>query len=231
LYHAFVDRDELPGRFTMPVRNFARQMAWLKRLGYTVITLQQYLQHRRDGHPPPARTVIITFDDGYADVYNLAYPILRRHAFPATVFLVSNRVGGCADWTGRLELGGRRLLDWPQIKEMQLAGFQFGAHTRTHPHLVGMSADCIRREAEGSKLELENSLKVSIDLFAFPFGEYDATVQAIAEQVGFLASCSTKGGLNKFTTAAHALRRTEVDGRCSLLRFFLALRLGQLYLT
>ena len=226
LYHAFVEPGELPGRFTMPVRSFARQMVWLKRLGYRVITLQQYLQYRRDGRPPPPRAVVLTIDDGYIDAYTLAYPILRRYDFPATVFLVSGRVGGCADWTERTELRGRRLLDWPQIKEMQHGGLHFGAHTRTHQHLVGMPADCIRLEVQGSKLDLEDSLKVPVDVFAFPYGEFDATVLAIVEQAGFLASCSTEGGLSKLTTPSHALRRIEIDGRGSLLRFFQALWLG-----
>jgi glycosyltransferase involved in cell wall biosynthesis/peptidoglycan/xylan/chitin deacetylase (PgdA/CDA1 family) len=226
MYHAFGGPGEPPSRYVIPVRRFARQMAWLKWMGYHVLSLEEFLCYQREYRLPPAQSVVITIDDGYAETLTLAYPILRRYGFPATLFLVSDRVGSTNQWSGDGGLAGRPLLSWSDIQEMLRGGMQVGAHTRTHPTLTAMPTELVQEEVKGSRTDLERELGVPIRVFAYPYGEYDSTVQAVVEQAGFVGSCSVQSGMNSFQTPVHALRRTEIDGTDSLLRFVLNLWLG-----
>ncbi len=227
MYHAFGGPGEKPSRYVIPIRRFAQQMAWLKRMRYRVLSLEEYLRYLCDHRLPPTRSVVITIDDGYADILTLAYPILQRHQFPATIFAVSGRVGSTNQWDRNNVLTGRRLLAWSDIKEMARDGIQIGAHTRTHPHLRTLSQEQVRTEVLGSLADLEQELKVPIQTFAYPYGEYDTTVQDVVEQAGFLGSCGVKEGLNVCARPPYALRRIEIQGTDSLLDFVLKLRGGK----
>ncbi len=226
MYHAFGKPGEPPSRYILPEHRFAQQMAWLKRLGYHVISLENYLRYRHEGCLPPARSVVITIDDGYADNYSVAYPILQRYGFPATIFLVSGHVGDANRWDEPGLLRGRALMTWAQIREMLQGGMTFGAHTRTHPVLTAVSPDRARAEIAGSRAELEQELSQPILFFSYPHGEYDATTRSIVEQVGYSGACSVHTGMNSPATPEFELQRTEVYGTDSFLRFALALWLG-----
>lgn len=226
MYHAFGKPEEAPSRYILPEKRFAQQMAWLKRLGYQVLSLEDYLGYRREGDLPPEKSVVITVDDGYADNYSVAYPILQRYGFKATFFLVSSKVGGTNNWDESGRLRDRALMAWAQIREMQEGGMTFGAHTRTHPVLTVLAPDRARAEIAGSRAELEQELGQPVLLFSYPHGEYDETTRSIVEQAGYSGACSVRTGLNSPTTPNFELRRSEVYGTDSLLRFALALWLG-----
>jgi len=226
MYHAFGRSGEPSSRFILPARRFAWQMAWLKRLRYRVLSLEEFLCYRREFRLLPARSVVITIDDGYADNYSVAYPILRRYGFPATIFLVSDNVGDANRWDKQGLLAGRPLMSWAEIRDMLHSDVAFGAHTRTHPRLTTISPDRARDEIEGSRAELERELGVPVRFFSYPFGAYDATVSSIAEQVGFEGACSTRIGLNTLASPNFELRRSEVRGTDSIARFVLGLWLG-----
>jgi GT2 family glycosyltransferase/peptidoglycan/xylan/chitin deacetylase (PgdA/CDA1 family) len=223
MYHAFGAKEEPASRFILPTRLFGRQMVWLSRLGYNVLGLEEFLCYRREGRLPPAPSVVITIDDGYQDNYARAFPILRHHEFPATIFLVSQKLGQDNHWDEGSTLTGRPLLSLSEAKEMFKEGIRFGAHTRTHPHLSTLCDEEIRREIYGSKQDLERMLNVPIQTFAYPYGDFDGRVKTVAEEAGFQGSCSVEGGTNSSKTPLHILRRVEVYGTDSLLRFLLML--------
>jgi glycosyltransferase involved in cell wall biosynthesis len=226
MYHAFGEPDERASQFVLPIRQFARQMAWLKRLNYEVIRLEEYLQYRRQHQLPPPRSVILTIDDGYAELGTHVYPILRRHGFPATVFLVSDKIGGRNDWTEDKTLFGRPLLSWAEIKEIDDQTIRFGAHTKTHPILTDISVEQARAEIADSKDDLECALQTPVTTFAYPYGKFDNTIQALVEEAGYLGGCGVESGVNSWSIPLTALRRLEVEGTWSLLRFLLTIRLG-----
>jgi peptidoglycan/xylan/chitin deacetylase (PgdA/CDA1 family) len=226
MYHAVGTADEKASAFVIPANRLANHLAWLKRLGYHPITLDEFLACRRERRLPPARSVIITFDDGYADNYENGYPILRQHDAPATIFLVSGYVGQSNQWDEAGDLHGRPLLDWSQIKAMADQGVQFGAHTCTHPSLTAVSAQQAAAEITGSRAQLEAELGQPVTAFAYPYGEHDESVQALVEAAGFAAGCTVDPGLNSLTTPAAALRRAEIQGTDSVVRVWLALWLG-----
>jgi peptidoglycan/xylan/chitin deacetylase (PgdA/CDA1 family) len=230
MYHAFGMPGESAGRFVVPDRRFAWQMAWLKRMRYRVISLEEFLRYRREYRMPPARSVVITIDDGYADNYSVAYPILRRYGFPATIFLVSRYIGGANRWDRQGRLAGRALLGWSEIKEMQRGDVKFGAHTRTHPRLSRLSVEQAQDEIDGSRADLEHELGVPFDLFSYPHGDYAETSRLIVERAGFLGACTTHIGKNMLGTSDFELRRSEIRGTDSFVRFVLTLWLGDNHL-
>jgi peptidoglycan/xylan/chitin deacetylase (PgdA/CDA1 family)/GT2 family glycosyltransferase len=226
MYHALGRPGEPPSRYVIPRRRFALQMAWLKWRGYHILSLEEFLHDRHDDRLPPGCSVILTFDDGYADNRTVAYPILRRYGFPATVFLVSGGVGGVNRWDSSGKLAGRPLLSWTAVREMLEGGVRFGAHTQSHVPLTAVNLSRAKKEIEGSRADLERGLGRPIVTFAYPHGEINPAVQAIVESAGFVGACSCHTGVNDPVVPNHALRRIEVRGTDSFIHFALALWLG-----
>ena len=226
MYHAIGQSDAPAGPFVMPADRFAKQMSWLKRMGRQPITLAQFLECQREKRLPPARSVVITFDDGYADNYTYAFPILRQYGIPATIFLVTKFVGLVNKWDHDGQLQGRPLMSWPQIQEMAGQNIDFGAHSSAHPALTAISLLQAESEITGSRKLLEGELGVPVTLFAYPYGEYNPSIQTLVQDAGFMAGCTIDSGLNSLITSPLGLRRAEVRGTDSLIRFWLVLSMG-----
>jgi peptidoglycan/xylan/chitin deacetylase (PgdA/CDA1 family) len=227
MYHAFGRPGEAPSRFIVPARRFSQQMALIKWLGYRVISLEEFVRLKREGSTPPARSVAITIDDGYADTRSVAYPILRQYGYPATTFLVTDRMGGANDWTAERTIAGREILSWTEASEMQQGKMQFGAHTRTHPRLTLLEPAAAHAEIVGSQVALAGNMGVPARVFAYPYGDLDAGVQAMTSEAGFWGSCGTQSGKNTPETPLFNLRRTEVFGTDTLVAFTRKLRSGE----
>ena len=219
MYHAIDDSGGPGSRFVLPARRFAAQMRWLKRTGFHVLSLEDYLKIRKADRLPHARSVVITFDDGYRDTFELALPVLHRLGLTATVFIVTDRVGTRNSWDATGELVGRPLMRWSELQALLSHGMHVGAHTRTHPWLTDLPPEAARAEIDGSRSELETKLGVAVEVFAYPYAKFDAATQALAEEAGFLGSCTDDPGPNTPITPAHALRRIEVRGTDSLPKF------------
>jgi peptidoglycan/xylan/chitin deacetylase (PgdA/CDA1 family) len=229
MYHAFAQAHEAASRYVVSARDFAWQMAWLHRRRYHVINLDTYLRCRREQHLPPSRSVIVTMDDGYADNYSVAHPILRQYGFSATIFLVSKFIGLRDTWlsTPPHTQNNRPLLTQAHIHQMSAEGICFGAHTRTHRPLTALSEIEVTDEIAGSRADLEHQLGMPFLTFAYPYGQNNEMIQRVAAQAGFLGACGTQQGFNQATTPLYNLRRIEVRGDHSRWRFVLALWLGR----
>ena len=226
-YHAFATETERPSRYVVAARRFARQLALLKRLRYEVISLSQYVDYRRRHMFPPARSVVITIDDGYEDVDTVARPILKRLGVRATVFLVSSPEGhhpGGPD----ANLRERPLLDLARARQMLGGPIEFGAHTRTHRDLTTLDNQSVREEVQHSKLELERALGVPVHSFAYPFGAVSQGIRDAAQQAGFWSACGIRSGRNRPGTDLFDLRRVEIRGSDARLAFVATLLLGDI---
>ena len=227
MYHAIARRGEPAGRYVIPESMFARQMAWLKHMRYRVLGLDEFLHAHRCGQLPPARSVIITFDDGYADNADLAFPVLKQLNLPATVFIVSGRVGGENDWDRSGELAGRALLGWTDLEMLRGSDISIAAHGASHRLLEGLTPGSLLDEVESSKACLERELGLPVSAFAYPGGRYDRNAQTAVERAGFAGACCSEPGANGLGAPAYALRRIEVRGTDSLADFALAVWLGK----
>ncbi len=225
MYHAFTDSGERD-RFVLSKRSFKRQMRLLKALRYEVISLDELGAALRDGRPLPRRAAVITIDDGYRDNLEIATPILRRHRFPATVYLVSERIEGRNDWDEEGAVSGRPLLSLDQIEEMRADGILFGAHTRTHCVLDEAADAEVGEQIGGSRRDLEAALGEPVETFTYPYGRYDErSVEAVAE-AGFLAAATTWARPARLGDDPLRIPRIEVEGSDSILRFLRKLRWG-----
>ena len=173
---------------------------------------------------PPPKSVVLTFDDGYADNVELGLPMLERHGFAATVFLVS-AAGDRAGWRSAEDVQGRPLLVPADARSLK-GRLEFGAHSRTHPRLPSLELHELEREISGSRSELEQALGIPVTVFAYPYGEKNAAVEQAVEQAGYVAACGIEPGRNRPSCDLYALKRFEVRGTDSLLRFATTLWLG-----
>jgi glycosyltransferase involved in cell wall biosynthesis len=190
-YHAMGSDDEPGSTFVVQRRMFVRQMRWLKSRGYSTLSLEAYRQMRREHRLPPARSVIVTFDDGYVDTATIAQPILDRLAIPATVFVVTAKVGGTNDWSSDPAIAGRPLLDWDAIRVLAAQGVSIGAHGRTHADLTTLSTDALRDEICGSRADVERELGVAPEDFTYPYWLSSPAAEAIVVEAGFGAGLTT----------------------------------------
>ncbi|HWJ30792.1 MAG TPA: glycosyltransferase [Gaiellaceae bacterium] len=226
MYHAIGGVHEPPSRWVVPQDRFRRQVGWLARNGYTAITLEELVRYRAEHRLPPAKAVVLTFDDGYADFVERALPVLDQFDFPATVFLVT-ATGGMKTWhVGGGNGDGRRLLtlqDASRLKDR----IDFGAHTRTHPSLPSLDPDDVAAEVAGSKRELESVIGGPVASFAYPYGDVNDEVAEAVRSAGFLAACSTDDGSTLPADDPFALPRIEVRGTDTLPRFAATLWAGR----
>lgn len=212
MYHAVGRDGEPPSTYVVPVRRFRRQVAWLGWCGRPVITFGELVAHLRAHRPPPAGAVVITFDDGYADNHDVALPVLTKYGFRATVFMVSGGVGGSVSWASDGALRHRALLTAEQATELHAAGFEIGAHSRTHPSLPSVAPDDRRQEIAGCRDDLERLLAAPVRTFAYPFGDYDPDVKRIVQEAGYDGACCSRSGINEPGAPLYELRRVEVRG-------------------
>jgi peptidoglycan/xylan/chitin deacetylase (PgdA/CDA1 family) len=170
-------------------------MAWLHRRGYRSLTLADFL---RQPVPRGERVVVITFDDGYADNYTEAVPVLRRHGFVATVFLVSEYVSTARiyPWDVPKAANDRdaapyRVLTWEQVGEMAASGIELGSHTCTHPELSAISTERCWDEVARSRRDLQEKTGRDVVSFSYPRGDLNGAVIRMVEDAGYAGAVVT----------------------------------------
>ena len=227
MYHAIGQPGEPASRFVVPAGRFRRQLAWLRLRRAPVLTLDEYVGYRKENQLPPAGAVLITFDDGYIDTGEVAAPMLSREGMSATVFVVTGVVGSENRWEDASPLGGRRLLTWGALRELRDRGMAMGAHTTSHPLLPELSEERIESELVQSRMRLERELDMPIRHFAYPHGRTSPEVTEQVRAAGFASACGVQPGANGPAVPVHELRRIEVRGTHSVVRFAMELWLGR----
>ncbi len=216
-YHRVADTgSDALAPYRVTTAAFEEQLRYLRDHGFTGITLQDWSQYVVHGASIPKNAVMITFDDGYRDFKDHAWPLLERYGFSATVFLVADKIGGTNTWDQE-EFGETLpLLDWREIRELQAAGASFGSHTASHEWLPDLSWRQVVRELRRSKRVLEQGLGTPVSSLAYPWGAFNKPIQLLAGACGYEFGLSTDEGA---CTAGHsllALPRLDVAGSDTL---------------
>lgn len=201
-------------------QRFQRMMRWFLVAGYKTASPAQWLKGEL-----PRKHVLLTFDDGYDDLYDHLLPLVIKHRLTPVIFLVADRVGATSIWDQKFGLRSRRLLTLPQIREMQKYGVEFGSHTLTHPFLPDVSQEQLHCEVRESRRRLEDMLGVEVTTFAYPYGGVDRRVRAAVAEAGYKAAFTTLPGPNWWNDPL-CQRRAEVNEHTSLLDFASYLRTG-----
>lgn len=175
LYHRVAPIDAREDPLCVTPEQFEAHMRYLAESGFTTHGLHAAVHGRRP--------VVVTFDDGYLDTYATAFPILERHGLTATVFVVTAHLGSTSGAWG--PPAPAPLMSWAQAAELARHGISFQSHTRTHPDLTRCSDAVALAELVDSRAELEDRLGVAVDALAYPFGNHDARVIALAGQAGY----------------------------------------------
>jgi peptidoglycan/xylan/chitin deacetylase (PgdA/CDA1 family) len=213
-------------RWRVTERDFDWQLETLSRLGYRGVALRDVFESPEPESPRPAtRRVVLTFDDGYRGVSERALPVLSAHGFSATVFVVSDRIGGVNDWDG--ESPGEPLLSADEIRGLLRAGIEIGSHGATHRALTELDDRELAREVAGSKETLERIVGAPVTSFCYPYGNFDDRVVEAVRVAGYRAATVIRGGISKDLSDPFRLKRVAVRGTHTRLDFLLALTRGR----
>ena len=204
-FHAIDERSSI---ISFSPQQFRRGIARLYESGYRTISLLEAVQCLSLRKPFPARSFVITFDDGYQSVFDEAFPVLQRYHMSGTVFLTVGERGALKLADRLPPFGERSMLSWREIREMQGGGMDFGAHTLTHPDLTRLPLERVKAEICDSKKIIEDVLNAPVNCFAYPYGLYDRRSREIAQQ-RFDCACSDRLGLITLDSDPFRLERVD----------------------
>jgi peptidoglycan/xylan/chitin deacetylase (PgdA/CDA1 family) len=207
-YHRFAENCKSPQ--CMPTHIFDQQMKYLKDNNYRVVTLEEVLGFLNYRHPLPKRSVVITIDDGYRSGYDIAYPILKKYGFTATLFIYTDYVGI-----------SRSAITWDQLRDLKAQGFEVGSHTVSHCDLTrkrdGEDDQTymarIKKELLVSKQIIDKELDQDTIYFAYPYSNYNQRILHLSHQVGYKIGLSVKRGGNPFFSDPLTLKRDPIIKR------------------
>jgi peptidoglycan/xylan/chitin deacetylase (PgdA/CDA1 family) len=170
-------------RLAVRPAEFAAQLALLQAEGMTTLPFTDVAAALHEDRPLPPRTVALTFDDGYADFHEVAFPLLQRYGCTATLFVTT----GWLDDAGEHRAGRPldRMLSWRQLDEVASAGIEIGAHSHSHARLDQLPTRLLEWELRTSKALLEDRLGKPVPSLAYPFGYWNAGVRKAVRAAGY----------------------------------------------
>ena len=206
VYHQFTERNRSRQKLEITKRRFSEQMQYLRDRGYRVIRLSELARFFDQAADIPPKSVVITMDDGYRSIYDVAFPILKEFGYPATVFIYSEFVGAGAG------------LSWDQMREMVASGLiDVQPHSKTHSNLTKLNAkdragyaSSVRKEIRDPTTRISRKLGKRAYSFTYPYGATnDAIVKELRRQ-GFQMGMTVKRGSNPAFASAYRLRRSQI---------------------
>ena len=211
MYHyldnsSIVQKDK---RYIQP-QTFERQMRFLKKNKYNVISLEEFAQALKSKKTLPRNTVVLTFDDGHLDNYLFAFPILKTYSLPATMFIISGEIGQQGRMTPK------------QIKELSDSGLiTIGSHTISHEHLPSINdKEILKKEIFKSKKILEDITKKSVNCFSYPIGGFNSEIRQMVIDAGYTTAIGTSPGLNYPNNDPYAIKRVRISNNSRNLFIF-----------
>lgn len=204
---------KIRGAFTAP-QKFERQIAYLKKKGFEFYTASELIKfYRANGEFPP-RAIAVTFDDGWKDNYEHAFPVLKKYGAKATIFLVTSCIGQNTDRVTAEGEGPREHLAEKDIREMAGNGIEFNSHSVSHSLFHQISEEEIKFEVTESKKIIENLTQKECSVFAYPAGFFTDFAKDAIKTAGYEAAFSTVYGTEN-AWDIYALNRVEILRRDS----------------
>ncbi len=212
MYHQVIPDAPLKDPLTVTVISFERQMAFLKKQRYNVVSLEALADLVRAKKKIPPRTLAISFDDGCIDNYTNAFPVLKKYRLPATMFIIVGEAGR--------ERGYK--MNWEQLKEMRASGLiTIGCHAFSAEPLVNIkSAAELKKEIFESKRILEEKLGGRVDAFSYPEGRFNSTIRQMVIDAGYRLAVATNPGKKFAGDDVFALKRLRISSVCDDLFVF-----------
>jgi peptidoglycan/xylan/chitin deacetylase (PgdA/CDA1 family) len=213
-YHKF--SESKTDKMTITAASFEEQMKFLKDKGYHVITLEQLFDFLDFKIQIPKRSVVITIDDGWRSTYDIAFPILKKYGYPATLFVYT-----------ALITGSKVTLNWDLISEMAGQGIDVQCHTRTHRKLTApASKESFKEYFEAIEKELLDAAKAikmrtqrEVRYIAYPFGDINHLGVALLQKQGFRGGFTVVRSSNAFYVNNYRVNRSMIFGEYTLQQF------------
>ncbi len=219
MYHHVVvpppDADDVRRDLSVSPQDFEEQLRYLTKAGYHSITLHDLIYYLTIGRRLPRKPIILTFDDGYRDSYTHAYPLLKKHGFVGTFFLI----------TAPIDQENEDYISWDQVKEMSAGGMEFEPHTYTHPDLGGQPVDYIVWQILASKEAIEERTGKTARFFSYPSGRYDQQVVDVLRSAHFWGAVTINQGDLQSSEQPFELKRIRIRGSDALDNFVMKLHL------
>lgn len=207
LYHQIGYSNTPNNPYYVSPEEFEKQMYLLHAWGYQTITVRQLADAILNGAELPVKPIVLTFDDGSANTFTTAFPILQKYEFIGTAYIVYHFIGGSREHMNRT-----------QILKLYESGWEIGSHSLTHRDLT-QNPNRQKAEIVGSKQQLEALLKIPIETFSYPFGAYDAQTVSIMPTSGYLAAVGLGTDMQHGPVGIYYLQRRDVKGTYDLKTF------------
>ena len=213
-YHKF--SESKADKMTVTASAFEEQMKFLMDRGYRVITLDQLFDFLDYKIQIPRKSVVITIDDGWRSTYSIAFPILKKYRYPATLFIYSDLI------TGR-----KKTLDWDLINEMAGNGIDIQCHTKSHRSLTSPAEkesfrqyyDAIEQELLDAAKTIKVKTNKEVKYLAYPFGDTNHLVIALLKRQGYRGGLTVKRDGNSFFVNDYRVNRSMIYGDFDLSQF------------
>lgn len=206
LYHK-IRADSPDQRYNVLPEVFEAQMRLLAAHGYQTISVKQLEDAILHGAMLPPRPFILTFDDGYMDIYDTVYPILSQLDFTGTIYIVANRVKSDG------------FMKTAVLKELANAGWEIGSHSMSHADLTQTFDNDLRVEILAAKILLEDEVGVDVDTFAYPYGLFSAKVGAKTANYGYTNAVGLGVSIEHDLNTLYYLSRVEIYGTYTIEEF------------
>jgi peptidoglycan/xylan/chitin deacetylase (PgdA/CDA1 family) len=212
-YHNFT--KDIGSSYIINIIEFEKQMNYLATHNYSVISLSELLKGLKNGQLPP-KPVVITIDDGFKSTFTLAYPVLKKYNFPATLFI----------YTDFIEKNNNSLT-WGEIKEMTENNLEIGSHALSHCNLLKYKENenyenylaRIQKEIFLSKEILESKIGGKVKFFAYPYGVYSPTIKNLVIQADYEGILNANSMNNTFNADPFSFNRQIIFGNNSFNSF------------
>jgi len=215
MYHSIFNKNsQLKSPWSISLQQFIQHLDLLQDYGWTTVCSSQ-LSDPID--QLPKKTVVITFDDGYADNYQAFEELVKRNML-ASWFIVSNDLGKSPSWSDA-DTTPSKLLETTQLIDMLAAGMEIGSHTLSHCRLTEASNEKIHAEVFESRCYLSDLLDSSITSFAYPYGLYNETVLLATKSAGYQVAFTTSSGFGFIHNNPLESRRISIMSNDSLSTF------------
>jgi peptidoglycan/xylan/chitin deacetylase (PgdA/CDA1 family) len=225
MYHRIVNDEYLSrSHWTcLHVNELRKQLKFIERSGYTTVTFEDYRLFLAGELNLPRKPVILTFDDGYLDTYEIAYPLLQEFGMKGVVFVLGDRSVETNNWDHHLKLPLAPLMRTEHIVELREMGFEIGAHSLRHSKLTEVSCGQAWEEISRSRSALEILLNSPVRTFSYPYGLVNCEVKRMVAEAGFSHACSVFSGPPSLGKDNYEIRRTPITGTFGLFGFALKL--------
>lgn len=214
MYHRVAGATDGPAslaQYRVTPEAFEAQIRWLRQNGYRGVTPTEVASAIEDGRALPGRPVLLTFDDGYRDFATTAWPLLQHYGLPATVAVVTDKVGGTSDWDARYGETAP-LMNWEEIQRVAAQGATIASHSASHRAFPAISASDVLREAVRSALALAKAIGVAPDTIAYPYGTYDDLSGQACAMAGYRMGLGTGPGTATLLSPLMHVPRIDVNG-------------------